>query len=91
MKTLLDKEEENLLESIEHGEWSSIKGKSKELSKYKTQALKTLNKVHNIMVDVPENDFILLKRKSLDTGISTEMLVRSLIHNYTTGKLKLSI
>ena len=64
MKTLLDKEEENLLESIEHGEWSSIKGKSKELSKYKTQALKTLNKVHNIMVDVPENDFILLKRKS---------------------------
>jgi len=42
-------------------------------------------------VDVPENDFIMLKRKSLDTGISTEMLVRSLIHNYTTGKVTLRV
>ena len=91
MKTQLDKEEKQLLESVEHGEWASIRGKGEEFSKYKISAQKTLNKVHNIKVDIPENDFIMLKRKSLDTGISTEMLVRSLIHNYTTGKVTLCV
>jgi len=91
MKTQLDNEEKQLLESVENGEWEKIPDSDTMLAEFKKIAQTTLNKKHKISINIPENDFMLLQRKSLDTGISTEMLVRSLIHNYTTGKVKLIV
>ena len=89
MTKKITSEEKSLLDSVDMGEWKSIK--DNELSKYKQSAHKTLQREHTVSVSVPEDDFMLLRRRSLDCGISPEMLVRSLIHKYATGKVKLTV
>ena len=89
MKKQLDIEEKQLLQSVENGEWEKIPNQEILLAEYKKIAKTTLLKKHKISISVSENDFMFLQRKSIDTGISTEMLVRSLIHNYSIGKVKL--
>jgi len=43
-KTVLDKEERDLLESYEHGEWESVKDPKKEIGKLQEYARSTLRK-----------------------------------------------
>jgi predicted DNA binding CopG/RHH family protein len=84
----LDKEEKELLESYENGEWVAVEDFEKEKTKYQQIAKNTALKNRRINIRLSEKDLSNLKAKSLEEGIPYQTLVASIIHKYVSGKFK---
>jgi predicted DNA binding CopG/RHH family protein len=76
----LDKEEQELLEAVENGEFVS----AKDLEKAKREAVQiaknTLNKTKNINIRLTQRDLHRLKAKAAEEGIPYQTLAASTIH-----------
>ncbi|MDX1957854.1 MAG: antitoxin [Leptospiraceae bacterium] len=86
-KIILDKEEKDLLESFEKGEWKTINGVKKEINKYSTYAKSTLKKEKRINIRISQIDLDKIQRKAIEEGIPYQTLISSMIHKYNNGKL----
>jgi len=84
-------EEIEILDDIEAGNYRSVENMKESLSLAKKAAKNTSAKVKNINIRVTQADITKLKSKSIEVGIPYQTIVTALIHNYATGKLKLSI
>lgn len=82
-------EESALLDAIEAGEFKSVDNLKEELAKAKQAAKNTITKNKNINIRISESDIAKLKARSIEVGIPYQTIVSALIHNYTTGKIKL--
>lgn len=82
-------EESTLLDAIEAGEFKSVDNLQEELAKAKQAAKNTITKNKNINIRISESDIAKLKARSIEVGIPYQTIVSALIHNYTTGKIKL--
>ena len=84
----LDKEEKELLESIENGEWKTIEDFEKRKSDYIRYAKNTSAKNKRINIRLSEKDLLNLKAKSLEEGLPYQTLIASIIHKYVSGKFR---
>ncbi len=85
----LDKFEEEILESVESGEWKSkgdIDARLKEL-----QSIVKDQKKRAISIRISENDLYELKKKSLESAIPYQNLIQMLVHQFVANKIKLSV
>ena len=85
----LDHYEEELLESVESGEWESkgnLDARLKEL-----QSIIKNQKKRAISIRISENDLYELKKKSLESAIPYQNLIQMLVHQFVSDKIKLSI
>ena len=85
----LDEYENELLESVENGEWVS-KGNVDERLKALQTYIKSQNK-KAISIRVNENDIYELKKKALENSIPYQNIIQMLIHQFATNKIKLSV
>jgi predicted DNA binding CopG/RHH family protein len=83
----LDKEERDILESFEKGEWNSVKNLKNEILKFKEAAKATINKNKRINIRITEKDFDMVQRKAIQEGIPYQTLISSVIHKYLNGKI----
>ncbi len=87
----LDKEEKELLEDIEKGEFV----RTADIDKEKEYALRAagnfLEKKRNINIRISEYDYLRLKRKSAETTIPYQTLIAAFIHEFAEGRIKLEI
>ncbi len=83
----LDKEEKALLESVEKGEWVSIKNKNREILKYIEIAKSSFKKDRRINLRMSSKDVIALQTKALEEGIPYQTLMSSVLHKFVTGRL----
>ena len=83
----LDKEEQELLESIESGEWQSVDNLENEVKKHKEFAKNTLKKDKRINIRLSSNDLKMLKTTAVELGMPYQTLVSSVLHQYVTGRL----
>ena len=91
MMTNYTQEEIEILDDIEAGNYRSVENMKESLSLAKKAAKNTSAKVKNINIRVTQADITKLKSKSIEVGIPYQTIVTALIHNYASGKLKLSI
>ncbi len=87
MKTKLTKDEKEILDSFEKGEWVPTKNLSKwkaELMKY---ARNTLKKDKRLNIRISERDLNELQRKALIEGLPYQTYISSIIHKFLSGKL----
>ena len=88
MKTDLTKrEEKELKESVERGEWVPVKKNGKDLQRFREAARETLRKDARINIRLTKRDFFSLKTRALKEGMPYQTLVASVIHKYVTGQL----
>ena len=80
----LNKEEQEILESVERGEWKPVKNLAKEKKRLMQIAKNTLNKTKNINLRLSERDLQKLKAKAAREGIPYQTLAASLIHRSTS-------
>lgn len=89
-KYKLDKEEQEILDAVERGEYiSDIKNK-KELEKYQKYAeytLKKLKKNKNINIRLPERTLLMLRNRANEEGIPYQTLISSILHKYVNRTL----
>jgi len=90
-----DKEEKELIESLENEEWEEITGE--DIKKYKKmfkQAVintKKARKLENkkVTINLFESDISLIKEKAVKEGLPYQTLIKQIIHKYATGQIKL--
>lgn len=83
----LDKEEKEVMESFERGEWIPIKDMEQEVQKLRQVAKNTVKKGKRINIRISEQDLMALRSKAMQLGIPYQTLVSSIIHRYLRGDL----
>lgn len=83
-----DKEELELMKSIETEEWVSVNDLEEEMKKAKKAAQATLKKSERMNIRISPNDLRRLKIKAMEEGMPYQTLVSSIIHKYLTGRLQ---
>lgn len=76
----LDREEQELLDAYEGGEFVEAVNPDEEKSKAEAAARATLNKTRNINIRLSERDLYKLKRKAIEEGIPYQTLASSILH-----------
>lgn len=82
------KEDKEIIESIENGEWKSIENLEEMKKKLIVAASETAIKDYRINVRISRRDVEALKTRALEEGIPYQTLVTSILHKYVTGKLE---
>lgn len=86
MKTF-DKQERDLIQSVENGQWKSVADSSTEILKAKRAARNTFVKDQRMNIRIARRDLHLLKLKAMENGMPYQTLVSSIIHKYLKGVL----
>lgn len=87
-KYKLDKEEQEILDAIESGEWELVKPKKAELEHYAQIARETLRKDQRMNIRISRADLNRIKAKAAEEGIPYQTLVASILHKYVSGNLR---
>jgi predicted DNA binding CopG/RHH family protein len=82
----LNKDEMELVKSIENEEWISDLTK-KEKRQYEEYARYSLNKRKRINIRMSERDLKRIQAKAIEEGIPYQSLISMLIHKYNEGKI----
>ena len=82
----LDKEEQDLLDSYERGEWKTIKNFAAEKKRYQQAARYTLSKPKNINIRLQVMSLERIKSKAASLGIPYQTLASSILHQYASGQ-----
>ena len=84
----LERDEKELITSIERGEWKEVH----DIEKYKEQAREyadaTMKKDKRMNIRLSERDLKNLKIKALEAGLPYQTLVSMVLHKYVSGKLE---
>ena len=87
MEYRLDQEEQELLDSVEAGEWQSVDNLKEEMKQHKDIAKNTLKKDKRINIRLSSYDLEVLKTNAVELGLPYQTLVSSILHQYATGRL----
>ena len=82
----LDKDEMELVKSLENEEWISDLTK-KEKKQYEEYTRYSLSKRKRINIRMSERDLKKIQAKAIEEGIPYQSLISMLIHKYNEGKL----
>jgi predicted DNA binding CopG/RHH family protein len=83
----LNKEEKELVESVERGEWESIPNFKKESKRYQEYAKATFRKDKRVNIRISEKDLSKLQQKALAEGLPYQTLISSVLHKFVGGLL----
>ena len=84
----LDKEEQEILESYESGEWQSLTDVEAEIEKHRQYAEATFKKDKRISIRISSRDLNALRKRALIEGMPYQTLIASVLHKYVDGRLK---
>jgi len=87
MKARLSKEEKEILESFEKGEWTSAENLSERKKALAEYARNTLKKDKRLNIRISERDLVELQRKAVREGLPYQTHVSSIIHKFVNGTL----
>ena len=82
----LEPDEKKLLDSVERGEWKSVKGGKR--ARYSRYAKATFRKDRRLNIRLSSKDLEAIQKRALAEGLPYQTLIASLLHKYATGRLK---
>ena len=85
----LDEYEQDILQSVENGEWESKNNTDDRLLELQSYIKNQKKKAISIRVN--ENDIYELKKKALENSIPYQNIIQILIHQFATNKIRLSM
>jgi len=86
-KIRLDKEEVELLDSYEAGEWRTIEGWEADAERYQEYAQAAFKKDRRINIRISSSDLEEIQKRALEEGIPYQTLIASILHKYVSGWL----
>jgi predicted DNA binding CopG/RHH family protein len=87
-KANLDAEERDILESVERGEWRSVRGVKQEVRRLQAAARETLVKDRRINIRMSSKDLTQVQALAAREGLPYQTLISSIIHKYISGYLR---
>jgi len=86
-----DDEELEILDAIENNSIEKADFDNEIIKSMATDSLNYLQQKKQISINMKQSDLDFIKQRANDIGISYQNIIQALVHNYTTGKLKLTI
>jgi len=83
----LNKQEKQIVESVERGDWRSVRGVKKQIKRYKEYAKATVRKDKRVNIRMSEKDLIRIRKKAMEEGLPYQTLISSVLHRYANGRL----
>lgn len=83
----LSKEEKELLESVERGEWKTIPHFKKEAKRYQEYARATFRKDKRVSIRISEKDLVNIQKRAIREGLPYQTLMASVLHKFISGRL----
>jgi len=83
----LDKEEQEILDSYERGEWKQTANIKEEIEKHRVFAQKTLKKDKRVNIRLSSKVLEEIKLIAVENGIPYQTLISSILHRYVNGHL----
>lgn len=80
----LDAEEQEILESVENGEWQPVPNMQEEIQRYQQYAQTQLGTLEELRVQLSAQDVRSLQALAQKTGTSVSLLVSGVIHQYVS-------
>jgi predicted DNA binding CopG/RHH family protein len=84
----LDRDEKEILESVERGEWRSVKGVKGDVGRYARYARATFRKDRRLNIRISSRDLEAIQKRALEEGLPYQTLISSLLHKYASGRLR---
>lgn len=81
----LTKEEKELVESIDRGEWKSVDDLPKRKAELQEYAKVTLKKDKRVNIRISARDLQELQRIAIREGLPYQTLIASILHKYVNG------
>ena len=82
-----DREDAELLDSYDAGEWRPVAERDAELARYREYAAATFRKDRRINIRISAKDLDALKKRALEEGLPYQTLISSVLHKYVSGRL----
>ena len=82
----LQKEEKELLNSVENDEWKTIPDFQKETKRYQDYAKATFKKDKRVNIRISERDLIKIQQRALQEGLPYQTLMASVLHKFISGR-----
>ena len=83
----LSKQEKEIVESVERGDWRSVRGVKKQIKRYQEYAKATVRKDKRVNIRMSEKDLICIRKKAMEEGLPYQTLISSVLHRYVNGHL----
>jgi predicted DNA binding CopG/RHH family protein len=83
----IDKEESDLMKSLETDEWRSVKDLKQQKKTAVEAARNTLRKDKRINLRLSQKDYHQIQIRAIEEGIPYQTLISSIIHKYLNGSL----
>jgi len=83
-----NREDQELLDSYESGEWRPVDSLQREIKRYQEYAAAWLEENSLISLALPAKDFGKLQKKANEAGIPYQALIARLIHQYVSGDMQ---
>ena len=84
----LDAKEKELLDSVDRGEWRSIRSLKGERKRYGRYAAATFRKDRRVNIRISGKDLEAIQKRALEEGLPYQTLISSLLHKYVSGRLR---
>ena len=81
----LDSEEQELLESVERGEWKTVDNAEEEAAFAKKASANFLRKDERVTLRLSSADLNRLKQKAAYKGLPYQTFIASVLHEYAAG------
>lgn len=85
-KPKLDKEERDILDSFERGEWGRVKDVEGEIQRHRTYARNTLKKNRRVNIRISSKDLEDIQAIAVEDGIPYQTLMSSVLHRFASGR-----
>jgi predicted DNA binding CopG/RHH family protein len=85
-KTRLDKEEQDILDSFERGEWKPVANRRQEIARHVAYARNTLAKDRRVNIRISSKDLEELQAIAVEDGMPYQTLLASVLHRFAAGR-----
>lgn len=82
----LSKEEKELRDSVERGEWKTIPDVEKESKRYREYARATFRKDKRVNIRISEKDLVNIQKRAIQEGLPYQTLMSSILHKFINGR-----
>jgi predicted DNA binding CopG/RHH family protein len=84
----LEHDEKDILDSVDRGEWRSVKGARRDRNRYARYARATFRKDRRLNIRISSKDLEVIQKRALEEGLPYQTLISSLLHKFASGRLK---
>jgi len=85
-KTKLDKEEQDILDSFERGEWKPVANRHQAIARHVAYARNTLAKDRRVNIRISSKDLEELQAIAVEDGMPYQTLMASVLHRFAAGR-----